>query len=187
MKTIWEYNRETGQVEPNEMTFEEVYEQYQPLINLVIKKWWSYEDIKQIAEIHLWRVYETYDCSKQISFSHYAQKMITYRLIRHHRNNMSPRVKPSENILSLDYVDNDGKSIMEALQSHVNLEERISLKDEMKRVIDQLNDREKITLHMFCEGYKQREIADVLNTSQVNISRMITRIRNRFNKEDKAC
>lgn len=181
MKTIWEYNEKTKKVEPKEMTFEEVYEQYQKLINNTARKWWQYEDAKQIASIALWKTYENYDSTRGVSFASVAQVFVYRALARYHWQQTRPIRK--QEILSMFFENEDGQSIAATLTDNIDYAEKVEAKVLIKKALNELTEQQRKIVALTCYGLPQMEIAREIGTHQVKVSREIKKIRKIFKEE----
>jgi RNA polymerase sigma factor (sigma-70 family) len=153
---------ERGQLK--EMTFEEVYTQYQQLIRKMTWKWRTIEDTKQIAEIELWRAYQSYNPELGVSFTHYAEQVIDRRFLRLYRDTQYAKRKGE----LYEYSDKMGDK-----SNSFNFDLGIDI----KTILDNLSSPQKEVAMLTYNGYSQTEIARHMHTTQTTVWRRLQGIR----------
>lgn len=140
----------------------------------------EFEDLKQICLLGLWKAVITFKNTH--AFSTYAYKVIFNEVNQYLRKNtkhftiryLSEPIGKENRILLeekiVDEIDNIG-----------NIEKHIDMEKQFKNIRnDDLNKKEKEIFEMRLKGYKQQNIANVMNCSQAQISRCLKKIRERI-------
>lgn len=148
----------------------------------------GYDDIFQVGCIGLIKAARNFDVHKGYKFSTYAYIKIKGEILLFLRsrtkffdsdNNVFKQISDVHKItypLSLDYVIKDSsvkKQVVfsEIISDNFNLEEYISLRLDIKNCIDKLPQMYQKILVLKSEGFKQREIAQIIGISQNSVSR----------------
>jgi RNA polymerase sporulation-specific sigma factor len=173
--------------------FKKVVEDNMGLVGSISKKYsrysrFSYDDIFQVGCIGLIKAARNFDVHKGYKFSTYAYIKIKGEILLFLRsrtkffdsdNNVFKQISDVHKItypLSLDYVIKDSsvkKQVVfsEIISDNFNLEEYISLRLDIKNCIDKLPRMYQKILVLKSEGFKQREIAQIIGISQNSVSR----------------
>lgn len=161
------------------INFEELLQLSNKVISFNIKRWanqFEYEELYQIATIAVWNAYKDYDINRGLCFSTVASRYIFNTISAEYRSRKRHNVRGSSLY----------EEFMEGLIVEDTVAESINPIDEFETnmYIDQLLDtREKTVLKLLSENYTQKQIAAALNTVQCSISRILKRIKNKFEKE----
>ncbi len=84
---------------------------------------------------------------------------------------------PVESIYSNTSEQDDGQTLLDTLSSNIDEQTEIANRLSLKQLIDNLNNEEKqIIMLRYYKGRTQSEVAKILNTSQVQISRIEKKI-----------
>lgn len=180
-----------------ELSYEEVIERYEPFLNKKIldytvhynKKFFKHdyafskEDLKQIALISAFKAYDTYDINKDVLFYSYLLKQVAYGFSKYARDIIRVRKEGCNQYLysefSLDIINlnKDGQensSIEDKIPNNYNLEEEIVNKLTVEQMLNTLTEKEKkIIKLLYFERKTQVEISAIMNTTQVQISRIL--------------
>lgn len=170
------------------MTNEEMNEMFNKNVNIAYKianKYRTnypeeYEDIKQVALLGLWKAIQHYNPK-------WALTTIVYKTIFNNINFYLRSVKKHKDhdfsIYTVVCTDDKSELTVEDLipddTDHID----IMLRDiDIQQAFDKLNlsEIEKEFLYLKKQGLSQREIGENLNRSQAQISRIQTKLRNRF-------
>lgn len=146
---------------------------------LKVKHKYEYEDLYQIACMGLIEARNKFDESKQVKFITYAFTTIRGGLInfvqRDKKYNIRRGVPHNLSILSYEF-ENDNGCLREKIGND-GFEEDIITKTEINEAINKLSQEEKQVMKMYyVNGLLQSEIAEIMNTSQNQISRIKRRI-----------
>lgn len=159
-----------------------------------LKERYEFEDLLQLGYLGLVRAAKTFNEDKKIKFSTWAYPKIKYEILQYATRDRNFNLKQGEphsyKIYSLNYEfdGNDGKpeKFEDILMTDNSFED-----DEINKIIvqDLLNGLDKkeseiVRLYYF-EEMKQWEIAEIYNTSQVQISRTLREAINKFKKATK--
>lgn len=140
------------------------------------------EDIRQIALMELWRCVESWDHVHALTTYAYLcipNKINMYlRHVRKHNKNIS--------INTVVYSDGDGND-----QTILDLIEDPD--DCIFRLLDDINadgvlnnicftEKEKQVINLRMEGFNQAQVGEIMNLSQVQISRIQTKIKNKISE-----
>lgn len=139
------------------------------------------DDIIQEGLIALWKACQNYDESRGIKFITYAYKGVYNSMMcyasRHHKRERC--------IVSIEMSireDRDG-SVMtysDIIASSDNSIEDYEINDIINQVISTMDDTAKIVCNKIREGYSQREIAVMLNTTQPQVSRVLKKLKSKL-------
>ncbi len=149
------------------------------------------EEFYDIAAIALCNAVMKYNKTQNISFSTYAYSCMHNACaneIRHQKTNgnIINRIK-----LSLDkglYEPKDGIEITlgDCIISSINMEheicQKLTLENNVKNAIKNLNDREKEVLYLLYEGKTQNDIGEVLGCSHTTVYNIRNTMRKKLRK-----
>lgn len=140
----------------------------------------EYEDIKQIALLGLWKAIQNYNPK-------WALTTIAYKTIFNNINYYLRSVKKHKehdfSIYTVVCVDDHSEKTVEDLMpddtDHINT---MLNNIDIQQAFDKLNlsEIEEKFLYLKKQGLSQREIGEALNRSQAQISRIQTKVKNRF-------
>lgn len=140
----------------------------------------EYEDIKQIALLGLWKAIQNYNPK-------WALTTIAYKTIFNNINDYLRSVKKhKENIFSIYTVvcvdDHSEKTVEDLIPDDTDHINNMLSNIDIQQAFDKLNpsEIEEKFLYLKKQGLSQREIGEALNRSQAQISRIQTKVRNRF-------
>jgi RNA polymerase sporulation-specific sigma factor len=163
------------------------------LVIKVVKKYKSetieLDDLINTGSIGLIKAVDTFDISKDICFSTYAIRCINNEVLMYLRKNNKIDISLDEEL------EPDGNELLELIADpKVDIEESYINKQNacvIEKLLDTLTERNKYILKLyygFYNGkcYTQQEIADMLNISQVNVSRIINQSLTKFKTNTKS-
>lgn len=151
----------------------------------------DFDDIVGICNLGLVKAANTYDANKGYAFSTYAYKVIVNELLMYLRDNKR-RNKYNVNFISInDSMDFDETlSLEDLISDNYDLEQSVEDKlliDLLYKFINELPDMLKYVILYKLEGKTQQEIAKLLNISQPQVSRLLSkaiyRLRLKFRRE----
>jgi RNA polymerase sporulation-specific sigma factor len=185
------------------LTAEEVLKRYEPFIKRKASDYayyaeshfdkhlyaFSYDDIKQVSSIGAIKAYENYDISQDVIFYTYLHPMVIGELRRYFRDvPLLRRQGPSAYDFKYTSIDStfDAKgngdkevSIAEKIADENNNIDDFIDKEYIKELLNQVKGKmaQVIQLYFF-ECKTQTEIGDILEISQVQVSRLISKALN---------
>lgn len=152
---------------------------------------YQYDDFYSIANIELWKAVEKYDATKCDNFNNYLKSNLERKYKTHIRDlNRDKRCKK--------YIDKDGQIIYEKevrLDATVNGSEKDSLdlvgkvdskldsimneniNEDLAKYLSRLNKKQKRMLIMIADGYKEKEIKELLGITADTYNAALTNIR----------
>ena len=151
----------------------------------------DFDDIVSICNLGLVKAANTYNSSKGYAFSTYAYKVIVNELLMYLRNNKR-RNKYNVNFISINDSMNfdENLSLENLIADNYNLEQFVEDKlliDLLHTFINELPDMLRDAILYKLEGKTQQEIARLLNVSQPQVSRLLSkatyRLRLKFRRE----
>lgn len=190
-----------------ELSYEEIVERYTPFLNKKVadytryynKKYFKHnyafsaEDLYQIALMSTFKAYETYDIDKDVLFFSHLINNVMHGFSRYSRDTTRIRNMGTNQYLyqeiPLDgmYENSDGKEnirIEDKISSNYNLEESIINKLMTKKILNNLNEKEKKVVKLyFFKGMKQVDIGKVIGTRQVQVSRILNKSLKKMKEE----
>ena len=140
-------------------------------------------DLISFGIIGLMKAIDTYDLTRNIEFSTYASKCINNEILMYLR-----RMEKHKNTCSLDdmrtFIDGKEFKLEDAISSEINIEKDYIDKEKylrIREIVNELPEKNKKIIMLYFgfynnKRYTQLEIAQMLSTSQDNISRTITKI-----------
>ncbi|NFA61301.1 sigma-70 family RNA polymerase sigma factor [Clostridium sporogenes] len=164
------------------LSFEEVLEKYSNLITKYAYKWikYDFEDIKQIAHLAVWKAFNTYDISKDINFSTYANKIISTEILLHIRDNYQKGWEMDSVSNSLDnIIYNDGEKEQRFIDNieDITAEDELVNKSHINLILNKLPQNDKnLIIDYYLKDKSQTEIAIERKVSQTQICRKIKSI-----------
>ena len=168
----------------------DLFIKYEKIIYYVLRKLNLYNErdvYYDIGLIGLVKAGNTYDSSKGFEFSTYACSVIRSEILSYIRNQNSYKRKCNQNTIPLDKVvyreKNNEITLVETLQSDINIEEQILKNEEIELLninLMKLNEKELFVInHYFgLNGYSilnQSKIAELLGVKQSCVSRIKNR------------
>ncbi|KEI95080.1 RNA polymerase subunit sigma [Clostridium botulinum] len=164
------------------LSFEEVLKKYSNLITKYAYKWikYGFEDIKQIAHLAVWKAFNTYDISKNINFSTYANKIISTEILLHIRDNYQKGWEMDSVSSSLDnIIYNDGEKEQRFIDNieDITAEDELVNKSHINLILNKLPQSDKnLIVDYYLRDKSQTEIAIEREVSQTQICRKIKSI-----------
>lgn len=154
----------------------------------IYKDKYTYDEIESTAFLGLIEAAKNFDESKGFKFSTYAMPVIAGRVKRMYRDDKWYFVKRGvrHNMGSLNFViDNENNTeLQDILEDEVNIEEDVTNKLLLKKLLALLNDRDRNILYLYYfKKLKQREIAEIMHITQVSVYRIIKASLNKMRKE----
>lgn len=154
---------------------EELFEENQKLVYFVLNKYYDWlaqdEDIIQEGNLGLWKAAYSWNPSKS-KFSTYATTCILNQIKMELRKrsrmhnfdeiSLSTPVSDVDSELTLEDVIPDKKDYFEEVESVLDFQCKLN----------NLTDKEKDVLSLLVQGYSQQDIANVMNCTRANISRI---------------
>ena len=165
---------------------EKVEKNHNLIYSFAIKYKLDIEDYYDVLSISLCKAALYFDETRKNSFSTFAYK-IMLNDIRTVARNDRKKQKIGKLIYYQDDTNENHKSdFLDIIpDDRVNIEDDIIFKFHINEIMNKLSDRDLKILYLLMDGYTQREIGKMINTSQVLVSRtkkkitnLIRRIRN---------
>lgn len=135
----------------------------------------EFEDIKQVALMGLWKAVLNYN-------GEHALSTFAYVVIQNEINFYLRKTKKNENEISIKTEIHENLTLEDTLQAEDNIEqlleniEMIEVRQMLDNVLKNEKEKNKKIYELQERGYKQREIGEVVNLSQVQVSRIIKKI-----------
>ena len=165
------------------LTFEEVFNRYQNLINTAIEPWinkFHKEDLYQIASMGLWKAYKKYDInSYKVAFGYYAALVINGFLKVHYRD-YKRNNNETVSLNDITPTESESTEYIDILQDNYSLENEICCRAGLSEAIKSLKEKERLFLILSLSGVEQKDIAKRYNTLQPSVSRVIKRAKNKI-------
>lgn len=140
----------------------------------------SIDDYYDVAAIGLCKAAYHFDPAKGIAFSTYAYKLIQNEILREMRknNNISHGGNvPDVSLQEPTTQDDDTLTLGDMIPANYGNPEDALAVDSIHNAIDKLDPKHREIMKLFISGYKQGEIANIVGTSQANVSRIICKCR----------
>lgn len=168
------------QGEVKEMSFREVYEQFEPLVYKKARRWKSrrdLDDLLQEASIALWHAYQQYDYKKhKTQFMSLAFTTIKYHLLNYMRDTQS---KSKLETAQVKYVDslNDRISNMQdeqmelkdTIESGEDIESTVVTKVYIDDFLSLVTEQQRTILLLNASGYSIRDIAKKIGVNRGHV------------------
>lgn len=172
-----------------ELEFEEILEMYKPLIMSEIHGFDSlkmeFDDKYQLSTIGLWNAYKKYDAEKNVGFGVLAKIAIKNNLKRAISYNRMKK-RSGLNIVSIDREAtrdfNDKSSIMDKLESDINIEGNLILKSNLSEFMSEITEKQRETIALYVAGKQYNEISGILGIAISTISMRMAAAKKTFNK-----
>ena len=136
------------------------------------------EDLLQIGMLSLWKCCINYDPERNVQFSTYAfnaiRKSMMCSLMRETQKtailvSMSKQVNSEAEECPITYED--------VIASHVNVASQVEVDALVKQLTDEIGKNSDKVISMLREGYTQTAIAEEINMSRSNVSKILKRFR----------
>lgn len=153
--------------------FAEIVECYQaPILRYIYRMTGDYETARDLAQNTFVQAYQgILKTSAELSFKAWLYRIAT--------NNVMQSFRRRRRLRFIILSRSGGNSPLNTVSSHLDLEENIAIKGALLKVPRTL--RICMVLH-FIEGFKYREIAGILNTSEDAVRMRVTRGSQQFRK-----
>lgn len=185
------------QIEKNFMQEQLILDNHN-LIYHILKNMNLYNQLDEyydIAIIGLMKAAKNFDSNKKIKFSTYASTCIKNEICCYLRQKKSNKLKINNDTISLETVINSEKGngilLKDTISSNINIEEDLIYQQEIMKLYEAISHLKKNERFVLEHYYglnnkvvlKQYELAEILNTSQAYISRIIKRSLVKIKKE----
>lgn len=146
--------------------FVKLIEEYQPIINNLCKVYYKsiedQQDARQDVVLQLWKSFPNFRGEAKISTWIYRVSLNTILAkIRNQKRRISA-VELDENVSSSTLIE-------------FGMDDDIQ---QLKMMIASLNEQDKAVIVLHLEGYKNKEVAEILEMTSTNISTRLNRIKN---------
>lgn len=134
------------------------------------------DDLRSIAFMGLIRAADTFDPRKGVKFTAYMTTVIKNEIRLELRKVVKERVEVSlESVLMSDEMTGDDILLKDTIVGSEFEEEyrQYQIVNEVMRGLLEVNERDRKILMLRMSGYRQEVIADVMNTAQSTISRIV--------------
>jgi len=172
------------------MTFNECYGQFEVFRNSLSYKYKSLplerEDIEQEISMSFYKAFKSYDINRGFEFITVAQKTIQNDLAKIYRSNNTNKRKVNKNIISLNSHVREAKDKPVEILDTIQIDSFENIACEMIDIIREISNLDYdhgLAIRLLYQGYKQEEIAETLNCSQVKISRYKRSFKQLIDKE----
>jgi RNA polymerase sigma factor (sigma-70 family) len=179
-----------------EMSFEEVYKMYTPLMNKQAYIWVQYDrdDIFQTASIGLWKAYKNYDIERGFTFGTLAKKYVINEVLRYHlkhkpkSENKTAQIKSVESLQStLRGKNGDETELMEVVGVDETFSSDVIDQVILRKIFSQFSERQRFDIINYIDGYSKSELIEGKNTSTYQAKKIVKRsfikFRNLYIKE----
>ncbi len=158
--------------------FEQVLEQYEPMISATLRKlniYRDHEQFRQASRVALWQAWERYDAEKG-HFAPFAARSIRGAMLdlMRRENKFQDYIVQTEDQLLVDYLESEYEMMTSAEWS-----------DELVCELEQLSKTEKQLIQwLFVEGFTQKECAEKAKISIAGIKkrreRLLAKLKNKI-------
>ncbi|MBO4354436.1 MAG: sigma-70 family RNA polymerase sigma factor [Clostridia bacterium] len=170
--------------EKKEVSFNNLYKSYLPLIESIAKKMIltyslspsEYDDLVQEGAIALYTSADAYDESRNVTFGLYAKICIKNRLISYINSHHHPIPDPGISIDDIEDQASDGDTPEQIL---IDKESVDNIKSEADSVLSPF---EKSVFWLYISGISYKDIAKALDRSTKSIDNSIKRIKDKLRK-----
>lgn len=140
------------------------------------------EDLFSIGLIGVVKAANTFNPDKGFTFSAYATQIIRNEILKTFRKK---RITPAFSLDEPYQLENgDLVNLSETIADNRRFEDEVIADMQMKKVLLDLDDREKKIISLSMDGKIQREIADICGISQAQVSRIIKSIYKKWRKQN---
>ncbi len=158
------------------LNFEEVLKKHKRWIEIICTKWlntkFEFEDLVQISTIAMWRAYKDYSYEeKPVAFNYFAKKYIQGELQHCWLYNNRKMRKAFTVSLNQEAPGTNKATYAEVIQDIKNND--ITGLIDIKTWFQKLTKSQQIVLKYIIQGYKQTEIANLLNISKSSVNQAI--------------
>lgn len=167
------------------------------LVNYILQKYFNKhmtylhkEELIQLGHIGLWKAAKDFDESKGFKFSTYACRKIWGEVARYlksfyGRDEGIKGVKKRENgyiIVDITEYNYSNNACFTSKQN--NFVEEVINKYDYEKALKSINEREKEILELYYfKEYSQTQISKIYNISQIQVSRILRKAREKMRKE----
>ena len=150
------------------------------LIYHILKKYnLSVDEYYEVGVIGLCKAAISYNSNFGFTFSTYACKCIENGVKLEFRN-QSKRIHP-DMLIYIDEVDEENNTYLQIPCPKSNVENNAIAEMYIQKIIDTMNDRDKIIIQMIFDGFTQTEIASEMSMSRGNVSRIFRKFKSKIN------
>lgn len=140
----------------------------------------SADDYYDVAAIGLCQAAALFDASKGLKFSTYAYTAMRNEVLKEIRKDKAIKNGGGAITVSLQEPttqDDEPLTIGDGIPANYGNPDDMLAVESIHGTIDKLNPKHQEVMKLFISGYKQGEIADIIGTSQANVSRIICKCR----------
>ena len=177
--------------ENDEIAKDLMYKKYMPVVNKIAKEMYPYakklglelDDLEQEGYIALVKAMEYYDSSKNVLFYTYVVAAIKRKMLNLVRLNSAVKHQLLNNSISFDEtVTEDGSTLFSFLEDKKALKplELMESNESIKRIKNILFDLDielASILELRINGFKQNEIATLLDLNRRNITNLLVKLK----------
>lgn len=162
-----------SQHKQEELTFEEVYKQYLPLLNSQSYSWsqscgYDVEELFQHGAIALWKAYENYSIEREIGFGHFAKIYVQNAMRRYHQlnkpktRNITSQVRVVESLQSKlsNKKGDDEVELVDLLGTPETFSQDVVDKIVLNKIFKRFSKRQLNDILKYVNGYSKRELAE---------------------------
>ena len=144
------------------------------------------EDVVQMARLGIFKAWKSYDTEKS-AWSTYMTRCITNEIYMELRRRRNPKNKFYDSCDRLDRVIDDGKGGTCELQDLLIVDDNsfetvISDHERWNEIYNSLSLRERSIIYWLDREYTQKEIGEMIGTSQSYVSRLIKQLKTKIQK-----
>ncbi|TGE36209.1 sigma-70 family RNA polymerase sigma factor [Desulfosporosinus fructosivorans] len=172
----------------DENALNEIIQHYEPEVRKIACKYFlpraDYDDIIQEGRIAIYRAVLSYDINLDIPFVHFLRMVVKRKLIDSIRKYTCQKHVNLNEAYSLNNVmsESEESSFLEILPNAEDPASMVIANDEAQSIIQALSngltDLESLVFeHYFVQGYKQREVSELLGLHPKSLDNAIQRIR----------
>ncbi|MHB8075850.1 sigma-70 family RNA polymerase sigma factor [Desulfosporosinus fructosivorans] len=172
----------------DEKALNEIIQHYEPEVRMIAGKYFfpraDYDDLIQEGRIAIYRAILSYDTKLNIPFLHFLRIVIKRKLIDNIRKYTCQKHINLNEAYSIDYVISESveTSFLEFLPDSEDPASMVVANDEVQSIIQalskSLSNLERLVFdHYFIQGFKQREVSELLGLNPKSLDNTIQRIR----------
>lgn len=158
-----------------------VEENHNLIYSLLNARGWSIEDYYDLAAIGLCRAAIMFDPEKGYKFSTYAYTSMQNEILQELRKG-SVAKRSGAAVLSFEnpLAGVEEITIGDTIQATRGDPEEEIIKEDVRIAISEMKPKDREVINLVMQGYKQREVAKIANTNQVQVSRVVKRLRDKL-------
>ncbi len=162
-----------------EMDFEQCYCQFAPLRNKLVNQFWympiEREDLMQEVDLNFLKAYKSYNIDSGFEFITVAYKSIINSLWKLNNKFHTKKRQSYEGVVHLNELSqtaDNPSELIDLLVQEDNFVDDLHCKLAFSNILKKIKREDKVkAINLLRFGYKQREIAEILGCSQIQISR----------------